>query len=504
MTGLRRSQHAQPAGGEAVQGLSDDVHLVARHAAQGEHGLGRALDRRKPSVRLTPGLRHRQPDGLERPHPFRSRLGRGRQRPQGGVHRVCRLHGAGATSRVEDCLQGRGEGVIAGRAFCTGSPKRGHGHAIGRDRAGLVDAHQGGAAQRLDPRGPPHQHPVTGQAPGAQGQEDRQDDGKLLGDQGDRHGDPGKRALDPQAAKKPVGQDHEPGEAERQGPDPDDDPAGRPLQRRAAFVDQRQGGADPPQRGPRAGGLDPERPLAGDDERSGEDAVGQLSVPGGRGAAAGDGDGFAGQGGFVDPEDVGAEQNAVRRRALALGQQDEIAPHQVTGWDGDDLAVAHHPRGGVREIAQRLERRLAPRLLGDDEPDRDQARNRQQQAFGAIADRQVQGGSDPQEDEHGLTQGRDQDRAERPGAILREQVGTVRGETPGGLGGAEAVERLFEGHGGSVASRVRRQSGDGQAGRLDAGQAAAGGVRLRRRSNASRRIGRWPRWMRVRASPSLE
>ena len=48
------------------------------------------------------------------------------------------------------------------------------GHAVQGQRAGLVHAQHGGRAQRLDGRHAAGEHMLLGNAPGAQGQENRQ------------------------------------------------------------------------------------------------------------------------------------------------------------------------------------------------------------------------------------------------------------------------------------------------------------------------------------------
>ncbi len=118
-------------------------------------------------------------------------------------------------------------------------------HAVLGQRAGLVHAQHRGGPERLDGRDAAGQHPLLRDAPGAQGQEDRQHDRELLRQRGHGHGDAGQEALLP--AQRPCCR-----ASARRGPPPPRRATGR-----------RRPGCGPAGRSPSAAASAPARASAG-------------------------------------------------------------------------------------------------------------------------------------------------------------------------------------------------------------------------------------------------
>ncbi len=94
-----------------------------------------------------------------------------------------------------------------GGTFAVRDPQRGDRHAVLGQRSSLVGAQHGRGPHRLDGGGAARQYPRPRDAPCAHGHEDRQHDGKLLGQHRHAEGDSGQYRLEPSASHDAVEQD---------------------------------------------------------------------------------------------------------------------------------------------------------------------------------------------------------------------------------------------------------------------------------------------------------
>ncbi len=244
--GGRHAQHPQPSLGERRHvGVHCGVRGFAE-PAQARDRFGRALGRQQDAACLArPHLDEGETFGSQRigtqrrraarPRPLR--LGRLAHRP---IHRIDRPHRGSQRRHVHQPGKARVRRRGARRPRPALSPERGHAHAILGERAGLVDAQQGGGAEGFDHRGSAHQHLVLRQPPGAEREEDRQDHRELFRDQRDPQGDPGQAAPDPVPTHQAVGEDDENAGEQRKGAEPRDQAAGGALQQRRLDDDRRQ------------------------------------------------------------------------------------------------------------------------------------------------------------------------------------------------------------------------------------------------------------------------
>ena len=98
-----------------------------------------------------------------------------------------------------------------------------------------------------------------------------------------------------------------------------------------------------------------------------------------------DRDRFAGQQRLVRSEVDAAAQEAVRRHAVALGEDDEVAPHHLAARDAAVHAVADDEGARARQVPQRLERPLRAPLLDDGDGHDHEHEAEQHQGVGRLA-----------------------------------------------------------------------------------------------------------------------
>lgn len=98
------------------------------------------------------------------------------------------------------------------------------------------------------------------------------------------------------------------------------------------------------------------------------------------------------------------QQPGIGGHAVALGQNDHVAPHHVTPGDALAQAVADHQRPRAGQVAQRLEHALGPGFLDHGDGDRQPGKDQQDQGFGPVAKRQIDQPPGQQQREHRLFQ----------------------------------------------------------------------------------------------------
>jgi hypothetical protein len=98
------------------------------------------------------------------------------------------------------------------------------------------------------------------------------------------------------------------------------------------------------------------------------------------------------------------QKDGVGRHPVALGQNDEVTSHDVPTGDPPALAVANDERAGAREVAQRFEHALGPRLLHHGDHDRHRREGDQDDRLLQVAERKVNDAADQKQRQHWFTQ----------------------------------------------------------------------------------------------------
>ena len=233
-----------------------------------------------------------------------------------------------------------------------------HGHLVFRERAGLVGADDRRAAERFDGGEFADDGFSLRHARHADGQDDRHGGGQPLGNRADRERDGGHEHLDGLFAPR----DTDDKGGRRQ---PEDDPQHQPAELRDFFGERRgefRGRGDEPRDVPRFGavarGPDDGLALTGGDERAGEGeiaAVGEHGVERERVRVLVDGEGFAGECGFIDLQTFHLHQPQIGGHAVARLEQHHIAGHESLGVDSLRAAIAAHGGLGRDHAGERLD-----------------------------------------------------------------------------------------------------------------------------------------------------
>ena len=350
---------------------------------------------------------------------------------------------ASAATRSECAASAVGQPRAPSTPDAAVAPDRGEGHPVFGQRAGLVDAQEGGRPERLDHGGAAHQHLVPGEAEGPERHEDRQHHRELFRQQRDGEGDPGQRAADPVAPQHAIG-DARRRRAEREREDAElgDKRARRPLQQCRLVLDRGERGADAPEPGRGAGADDLNDALAAHVQGPGEEERRVISARL-RIADVGDRIGCGrletGTDSPVraDSSTVSASpaiKDAIGGQALALADQDEIAGHEFARRD----AALAPPSGSRGRKARRVH--AGPRaparsgFLQDHEPDRHGGAGHHEQALADVAEHQVKPRRGQQEQEHRLAQDPADDVDQAAGALPVDCIGPILRESALRLG----------------------------------------------------------------------
>ena len=229
------------------------------------------------------------------------------------------------------------------------------------------------------------------------------------------------------------------------GDDPDE-PVDLALQRGALRLDRAQRGADPAELGAAARLLHQRDPVTLHHQGAGEDPRGRVPArPAHARAAVGvggglaDRDGLAGERRLVDREVHAVQQRGVGRHPVALGEQDDVAAHDVAPGDAYLPAVADDERTRRGEIAERGERVLGLVLLVDRDRDHHDDERHQDGAVERLGEQEVDGSRAEQQEQHRLAH--DVPR-------LLQQVALLRGGQLVRPVGGQAPSRLLRGQAG--------------------------------------------------------
>ena len=372
----------------------------------------------------------------------------GMERP---LHRVERLGRAGEQAELAQVLELRRHfhAVLRVEDVPIRQPQLDDRHPVFGEGAGLVGAQHGGRAQRLDRRRAPRQHARQRNSPRAHRHEDGQDDRKLFRQHRHAQRNSGQHRVQPSAAHDAVEQHREHADpAAENGKQPDDAPCLHLQARRFGF----EGGqrlADLADLALRTDGGYFRQSRAAHHQRTGEDlrqVVASRTLRSRPGAIV-PGDlahrhGFAGQGRFVGLQILATQKNGIGRHPVAFGKNDEVAPHDVAAGDPPALAVANDERAGAREVAQRFQHALGPRLLHHGDHDRHGREGDQDDRLLQVAERQVNDAADQKQRQHRLAQHLDRYSKRRAPIRLRKLVVPLGLQPRRCIGFGEAGKRL--------------------------------------------------------------
>ena len=224
---VRDAENAQALGRERRDLRGQRPSPLVGHVAELGDRLGRALGGYGEVVLafVSPHLAHAKKVGAERVLPHHRPVGMKARRlreqtlsglVEGSLHRVERIALAGQYRVLEQRPSGRGKVPRCRRQIDRLADAAHHPserHLVGGQGAGLVDAQHRRGAQRLDRRHAPGEHAAARDPPGAQGEEDGEDDGELLGQRGHGQRDAGQEPLLPHGgaatSREAVGHDHQ-------------------------------------------------------------------------------------------------------------------------------------------------------------------------------------------------------------------------------------------------------------------------------------------------------
>lgn len=112
--------------------------------------------------------------------------------------------------------------------------------------------------------------------------------------------------------------------------------------------------------------------------------------------------GLAGQHRLVGGQLVRLQHHAVGRHAVAFGQQEHVAAHDVPARDPHGDATSQGQRPGAGQVPQRIERIVGTALLQRGDGHDDQHETQQDQRVVAVSHGEVDGARPQQQQEHRL------------------------------------------------------------------------------------------------------
>ena len=158
-----------------------------------------------------------------------------------------------------------------------------------------------------------------------------------------------------------------------------------------------------------------------------EKTEGRSSPPGVSSARAStrrhlpDRNGLSGQQRLIRRKVDASAQETVRRDAVALGKDDEVAPHHFAPCDAPMHAITDDEGPGARQISQRLQGSFRAPLLDDGDGHDHEHEAEQHQGIGRLAHEEVQASRGDEHEEHGLTSNLEADGQQAP-LLLRGKL----------------------------------------------------------------------------------
>ncbi len=310
-----------------------------------------------------------------------------------------RRHGLAALEKLPGGLVARARDV----EVAAGEDDARHAHDVLGERARLVRADDGSAAERLDRREPSHEAVGLRHPPDAGRQRDRRDGRQAFGDRRDREDD----ARFEHEPEGPVAQEpenrHEGREPDGQEREPPAELFGLLLERRLLAVlagDELSDAADlrvspcaghdhaPPSAHDCRAGVGHRGPVG--QRRGGVDRVRRLR----------DGDALAGERGLVGLQVAHGGDPSIRGHDLAARQDEEIAGPEVVRGDLPLEASAHDARRRGGKRPERIEGALGTEVGDEPEDDREDHGCRDRERVSDVAQRQHDGGRGDQDEDH--------------------------------------------------------------------------------------------------------
>ncbi len=188
----------------------------------------------------------------------------------GALHRIERVPSAREDAGLDELPELLAKRPVLQRNLVEAGSRRelAHRHAVLGERARLVDTEHGRRAQAFDRGEATGQDVLARDPPGAERQEDGQDDGKFFGQ--DRHGqrETCQKTVEPVPPHQPVHNDQGQAEGNRTDGDPAHEAAGLPLETRLLGNDRLEGLPDPADLGARSGCVRAGDGASGDQESS--------------------------------------------------------------------------------------------------------------------------------------------------------------------------------------------------------------------------------------------
>ena len=336
----------------------------------------------------------------------------------------------------------------AGSVDRPGQVRDGHDvEPVARQRAGLVGDDEVDRAERLLRVEPADEDAAPEQPVGAQTQDDREQDRRLLGDGRDRRRDAGQQVRPGvlAAGEAEAGDDRDQPDGDDQQ-DPDQ-PVELGLERRAAAL-ARARGRRRSGRPPTPGRWRRRRPRRGRRRRSSRRRPSPSARRAACRSASGLGrrrlrHGFAGQDAAVDQQPIRPHEAQVGRHDVARPEQDDVAGHEARRGDVRDRAVRAGPGPSGRSPSRSASSARSPRYsVTTSAPTIGNRRDQDEQAVADLAERDGQDAGDDEQEDEGLGGGLEDELRQRgPRARARARSGPASSGSAGGLLGRQADAR---------------------------------------------------------------
>ncbi len=371
-------------------------------------------------------------------------LGELLDRPLHRIERVLLARQDGEFQQAVKALGQRLSGMLDVQTRAVHGERRDR-HPVLRERSGLVDTEHGGGAERLERRHPPHQDVPPGDAPRADREEERQNDGELLGHERHGEGEAGENAVEPAAPEESVERRDGPAQHDSDRRQHAHESADLALEPRVLLAEAGERLADLAELGGRAGGRHLRDALPTDDERSRVHAGRVAAGPhAGRSVTAqlAYRHRFTGEQRLVDGEVHAPQDNAVGRHAIALRDGKDVAADDLATRDAPLAALADHERPRAREVPQRVEGAFRLLVLVEADADDHRDRDEQHRRFAHVAQHHVYGDAPEQEQDHRLTHDVERDVDDPSPVAGRQLVRTVAPQALGRGSFAESREPL--------------------------------------------------------------
>ncbi len=139
------------------------------------------------------------------------------------------------------------------------------------------------------------------------------------------------------------------------------------------------------------------------------------------------------------------EKDGVGRHTVALGDEHDVAAHDLSPRDAQLLAPADHPGARAGQVAQRLQRALRLALLVDRDAHDHEHEAQEHDGLLEVAEDRVEPSGEHQQQEHGLPRHAEGYRQEASLLGRWKLVVPLRPQPLGGLGGGEALRSLPSG-----------------------------------------------------------